>query len=150
MTTYPIPTASPSERREAKTATRWIPAIARILLGLPMVIFGLNGFLNFIPPPPTPLAPGAAAFAGALMSTGYMMQLIGATQLLSGALLLANRFVPLALVLLAPFFVNSIAFHAVLEHTGLPMALVFLALELYLAWVYRRAYATLLTARFQP
>lgn len=150
MNTHPHPIETPSDGRAGKTKTRWVPLIARILLGLPLVVFGLNCFLNFIPPPPKPLAPGAAAFAGALAATGYMMQLIGVTQLVSGVLLLLNRFVPLALVLLAPFFVNSIAFHAVLEHTGLPMALVFLALELYLAWVYRKAYATLLTAKFCP
>jgi len=77
-----------------------------------------------------------------------MMPLIGATQLIAGLMLVTNRFVPLALVLLAPFFVNSMAFHLVLEHTGLPMALLFFALEVALAWSYRRAYAPLLTARF--
>jgi putative oxidoreductase len=136
------------EQAQSKSFTRFLPAIGRVLLGLPMVIFGLNGFFNFIPPPPTPLPAGAAAFAGALFNTGYMMQLIGATQLISGLMLLANRFVPLALVLLAPFFVNSLAFHIFLEHSGLPMALIFCALELALAWTYRRAYTTLLTARF--
>lgn len=139
------PTRAASDRRW----TRYLPVVGRILLGLPMVIFGLNGFLNFIPPPPTPLPAGAAAFAGALMNTGYMMQLIGATQLLAGLLLVTNRFVPLALVLLAPFFVNSIAFHVVLEHGGLPMALVFAALELALAWHYRRAYAALFVAKWR-
>lgn len=132
---------------EPKTSTRILTAIGRILLGLPMVVFGLNAFLNFIPQPKTPLAPGAMAFAGALVASGYMMPLIGVTQLLSGVMLVTNRFVPLALVLLAPFFVNSVAFHAVLEHTGLPMALVFVALELALAWAYRDAYRPLLTAR---
>jgi hypothetical protein len=140
-----LPTA---DKSPSKSFTRFLPAIGRVLLGLPLVIFGLNGFFNFIPPPPTPLPAGAAAFAGALMNTGYMMQLIGATQLISGLMLLTNRFVPLALVLLAPFFVNSLAFHIFLEHSGLPMALIFCALELALAWAYRRAYATLLTARF--
>lgn len=130
--------------------TRHLPTVARLLMGLPLFVFGLNGFFNFIPQPSTPLAAGAAAFAGALMKSGYMMQLIGATQLLVGALLVSNRFVPLALVLFAPFMVNSIAFHFVLEHTGLPMAAIFLALELYLAWVYRQAYRPLFVARFSP
>lgn len=133
---------------EKTSLVRHLPAVGRILLGLPMVVFGLNGFLNFIPPPSTPLSAGAMAFSTALFNTGYMLPLIGATQLIAGALLVLNRFVPLALVLLAPFFVNSIAFHLCLEHTGLPMALVFCALELSLAWVYRRAYAPLFKARF--
>ena len=64
--------------------------------------------------------------------------------------LLANRFVPLALVVFFPFMVNSVAFHVFLEWSGLPMAMVFLALNLYLAWVHRAAYRPLLTARAKP
>ncbi len=130
--------------------TRHLPAIARVLLGLPLVIFGLNAFLNFIPQPTTPLPEGAMAFAGALMKTGYMMPLIGITQLVVGVMLVTNRFVPLALALFAPFVVNSLAFHIFLERSGLPMAIVFAAFEFYLAWVYRRAYAPMLAARVTP
>jgi putative oxidoreductase len=103
--------------------------------------------LNFIPPPSTPLPEGAMAFLGALVQSGYLMQLIAVTHLQVGALLVLNRFVPLALVLFAPFIVNSLAFHVFLERSGLPMAIVFLALELYLAWVYRHAYRLMLVAR---
>jgi len=151
MTTDTTFQAGTAEGRANKSFTRFFPAIARILMGLPLFVFGLNMFLNFIPQPKTPaMSPAAMAFAGALMTSGYMMQLIGATQLIVGAMLLSNRFVPLALVLFAPFMVNSIAFHAFLEHSGLPMAAVFLALELYLAWAYRQAYRTMLAARVAP
>jgi hypothetical protein len=132
---------------KSKSFTRFFPVIARSLLGLPLFVFGLNAFLNFIPPPTTPMPEGATAFLGALVKTGYMMQLIGATQLVVGAMLLTNRFVPLALALFAPFMVNSIAFHLFLERSGLIMAGVFLALELYLAWTYRKAYGPMLAAR---
>jgi hypothetical protein len=130
--------------------TRYLPAIARVLLGLPLFVFGLNGFLNFIPQPETPIPDEAAAFAGALVSSGYMMQLIAVTLLTVGTLLLANRFVPLALALFAPFIVNSLAFHVFLERGGLPIAMVFLALELYLAWAYRAAFRPMLAARVTP
>jgi hypothetical protein len=133
-----------------KSFTRHFPTIARILLGLPLFIFGLNAFLNFIPQPETPLPEGAMAFAGALMATGYMMQLIGVTLLVVGALLLLNRFVPLALALFAPFIVNSLAFHFFLERTGLPLALIFAGFELYLAWAYRAAFRPMLAARVSP
>jgi hypothetical protein len=133
-----------------KSPNRVGPAIARYVLGLPLLVFGLNMFFNFIPQPKTPMAEGAAAFAGALFKSGYMMQLIGVTFLLVAAFLLSNRFVPLALALFAPFIVNSIAFHVCLEHTGLPMSVVFLALEVYLAWSYRSAYRSVLTARVSP
>ncbi len=129
---------------------RKLPAIARFVLGLPLLVFGLNAFLNFIPQPKTPMAPGAVAFATALFGTGYMMPLIGVTFLLVGVMLVSNRFVPLALALFAPFMVNSILFHACLERTGLPMSVVFLALELYLAWSYRSAYRSMLAARVMP
>jgi len=133
-----------------KSFTRHFPTIARILLGLPLFIFGLNLFLNFIPQPETPLPEGAMAFAGALMATGYMMKLIGTTLLVVGALLLINRFVPLALALFAPFIVNSLAFHFFLERTGLPMAVIFAGFELYLAWAYRAAFRPMLAARVSP
>lgn len=135
---------------EKKSFVRWIPAIARILLGLPLVVFGLNLFLNFIPQPDKPLAPEVMAFVTALNNSGYMMQLIGATLLVSGALLVTNLFVPLALALFAPFILNSIAFHVFLEPSGLPMAAVFLALELYLAWAYRNAFRPMLAAKTNP
>ena len=90
------------------------------------------------------------AFAEALMKSGYMMQVIFITQLAVGALLLINRFVPLALILFAPFIVNAMAFHIFLLREGLPIAAVFLLLELYLAWQYRESYAMVLKARTVP
>lgn len=130
-----------------RPAGRVAAAIARILLGLPLVVFGLNGFLNFIPQPEVEMPERALAFVGALAGSGYMMQLIGATQLIVGVLLVLNRYVPLALVLFAPFIVNAMAFHVFLERSGLPMATVFFALELYLAWHYRAAFRPLFVAK---
>jgi uncharacterized membrane protein YphA (DoxX/SURF4 family) len=122
---------------------RVLPVVARWLLGLPLVVFGLNLFLNFIPQPEVQLPEKAATFVGALVTSGYMMPMIGLTQLVVGVLLLVNRCVPLALLLFAPFIVNSVAFHVFLEPSGLPMACVFLAVHLYLAWVYRAAWSPL-------
>ncbi len=147
MTTNPTYDPGETSERGRKPFVRHLPAVVRFLMGLSLLVFGANCFLNFIPPPSTPLPAPAAAFVGALVQSGYMMRLIGTTQLIVGALLVLNRFVPLALVLFAPFMVNSIAFHAFLQPAGLPMAAVFLALELYLAWVYRRAYGPMLAAR---
>lgn len=145
------PSSSPAPgvpSRPSGRLARIAAVVARLLLGLPLIVFGLNGFLNFIPPPPEPLSEGATAFAKALMDTGYMMPLIGATQLLVGVLLVVNRFVPLALVLFTPFIVNAVAFHLALEPTGLVPALVFLGLHLGLAWWHRAAYAPLLRGSF--
>src|SRR5439155_24306793 len=98
-------------------------------------------------PDPSSMPPGSVAFAGALMQTGYMFQLIKGTEVVAGALLLANRFVPLALALLAPVIVNIVLFHAFLSPSGLGIALIVTALHLSLAWTHRRAYRPMLTAR---
>jgi hypothetical protein len=74
-------------------------SIARILLGVIFVVFGLNGFLHFLPQPAMP--PAAGAFFGALAATGYMLPLIFATQLVGGTLLLLGL-VPLGVLVLAP------------------------------------------------
>ncbi len=89
--------------------------VARILLGLIFTVFGLNGFLNFLPMPPLPDAAGA--FAGALAATGYMFPLIKGIEVVTGIMLLVGFQVPFALLLLAPIAVNILAFHVVL--TGL-------------------------------
>jgi uncharacterized membrane protein YphA (DoxX/SURF4 family) len=128
---------------------RYLPAAARILMGLMFLVFGLNGFLHFIPTPKT-MPEGVTAFLGGLSATGYMFPLIFGTQALVGALLLANRFVPLALALIAPVIVNIVAFHAFLDRSGAVMAGVVLGLELYLAWAYRKAYLPMLAVRVKP
>ncbi|HMC26334.1 MAG TPA: DoxX family protein [Verrucomicrobiae bacterium] len=139
-----------SESQTPKSATRYLPHIARVLEGLMFLIFGLNGFFNFIPTPKSPMPEGAVAFSGALIKTGYMFPLIMGTQLLVGVLLLVNRFVPLALVLIMPVLVNIISFHIFLQPAGIGPGAFLLVLNLYLAWKYRDAYRAILTARATP
>jgi hypothetical protein len=133
-----------------KAFARYLPAAARILMGLMFFVFGLNGFLKFIPMGKTPMPEGAMAFFGAMAKTGYMLPLISGTQVLVGAPLLLNRFVPLALALIAPVVVNIILFHLFLSPTGFAMAGAVLVLEAYLAWAYRKAFAPMLAARVKP
>jgi uncharacterized membrane protein YphA (DoxX/SURF4 family) len=131
--------------------TRHAPTVARVLLGLLFFVFGLNGFLNFIPAPPKEELPAKlVAFTEALQASGYLFQLVKGTEVVVGALLLLNRFVPLALILLAPVIVNIVAVHALLAPSGLGMAVVIAALELYLAWSYRSAFRPLFHARATP
>lgn len=138
VSSLPAPVMNPPRR-----LSRFVPSIARVLLGLMFVVFGLNGFLAFIPPPPTGIPAPAMAFFGALSATGYMIPLISATQLLAGALLLTGVAVPLALVLLAPILVNIIAYHLFLDRGSLPIPAVVVGAELYLAWVHRDAFRPL-------
>lgn len=125
------------------------PAVARLLLGLVFFVFGLNGFLHFIPMPPPAGASGALLVA--FVESGYLLPLIKGTEVAVGALLLANRFVPLALTVLAPVMVNIVLFHAVLDGPQtLAMPVVLLGLHLYLAWSYRGAFAPMLQAQVRP
>ena len=131
--------------------TRHLPTVARSLLGLMFFVFGLMGLLNLMPPPPPEtLPPKLVAFSTAMMNTGFLFQLVKGTEVVVGALLLLNRFVPLALALIAPVIVNIVAVHVFLAPSGLVMALVILALEIYLAWAYRSAFRPMLGARVTP
>ena len=138
-----------SKRITTKDIGRHLPTAGRVLLGLIFFVFGLNGFLNFLPQPSN--EPEAAlAFAGALFKTGYMFPLLKGTEVIVGTLLLSGRFVPLALALVAPIIVNIFAFHAFLAPAGLGLASVILGLEIYLAWAYREAFRPMLASRVAP
>ena len=140
--------ASTLETPRPRAIARYATTAARVLLGLVFFVFGLDGFLHFVPQPdPSTLPPGCVAFGGALLATGYMFPLIKGTEVLVGALLLANRFVPLALVLLAPVLVNIVLFHAFLAPSGIALTIVLVVLQLSLAWANRGAYRPLLEAR---
>ena len=116
-------------------------AVARYLAGLIFLVFGLNGFLHFIPlPPPSGVA---GQFMGALYISHYLTLIFG-LQVVGGALLLANRFVPLAI--LAPVIVNILSFHALMAPSGLPLAVVVTLLWALIFVDVRSAFAAL----FQP
>lgn len=121
--------------------------IARLLLGLIFLVFGLNGFLHFIPmPPPTGLA---LQFLTVIIASHYWV-IIFATQVIGGLLLLINRFVPLALVLLGPVIVNIITFHALMAPEGLPLAIVVVVLWSLLAVRYKQYLASIFVFRAEP
>ncbi len=120
--------------------------ISRYLLGLIFLTFGLNGFLNFIHmPPPTGVA---AQFFGALF-VSKLYVVIFALQLLPAILLLANRYVPLALTILAAIILNILSFHILMAPAGLPLA-IFVAVLWILTFIsVRQAFAGLFQARVQ-
>jgi len=115
----------------------------RIALGLIFFVFGLNGFLNFIPQPPH--TGNAGTFIAGLAASGYFFPLLKGVEVVAGLALLSNRFVPLAV--LAPIVVNIVALHVFLVPSGLPVAAAVLAAHLALAWAYRAAFAPLLKSR---
>lgn len=131
-----------------KSFARFVPAIVRILLGLMFLLFGLNGFLNFMPAPKE-MPQDIMTALGGLMKGGYMTVVAG-TEVIVAVLLLINRFVPLALALLAPIVVGIITFHIALAPATIGPGIVVLAMELYLAWVYRGAFRPMLRAKTTP
>ena len=96
--------------------------IARILLGLIFFVFGLNGFLHFIPAPPMP-DNDAGRFAGALIHSHYIM-VVAAMQVIGGAIMLVGRYVPFGLILLGPVIVNILLYHLFMDPKGIVPGLV--------------------------
>jgi putative oxidoreductase len=118
--------------------------IARLLLGLIFVVFGSNAFLHFLPMPPPPQNL-AGDYLRVFLASGYIY-VIGAMQIIGGLLLLIGRFVPLGLTILAAIIFNILVFHALMAPEGFAPALVVTALEFFLLWRYRAAFASLLRA----
>lgn len=118
--------------------------IARILMGAIFLILGLNGFLQFLPAPP--IAGPAGQFLGSMMSTHYTWMVSG-VQVLAALMLLANRYVPLALLLLAAELVNILTFHITMMPAGLPLPLVVTLLWFIVAWPLRTYFAPLFVAK---
>ena len=122
-----------------------VTLIARILLGLIFVMFGLNGFLNFLSTGPMPTGL-AGQFLGALVQSHYYW-VVAVLQIAGGVLLLVNRFVPLALVLLGPVIVNIICFHVFMNPSGAPPAAVVTVLWLIVFYANRQHFSGIFVQR---
>lgn len=116
----------------------------QLFLGFAFLVFGLNKFLGFLPPPELKMK--ADLLFAALSASGYLVQLIGTVEIVSGILLLARRFTALALVLLAPLSLNIVAFHLVLDPAGGVPAYLLAGLNLYLLFLHLPKYKAMLSA----
>ncbi len=137
------------------TVLRYLPVVARVVLGLIFLgsgIFGMLMAFGVVPMPAQtpPPSEAAAAFMGGLFKSGYLFQLIKATEIVVGALLLSGRFVPLALILIAPVIVNIFFVHALLMPHGLPLAVLLVILEAYLGFAYRDSFRALFVPVARP
>ncbi|MDF2680899.1 MAG: hypothetical protein K0R47_2089 [Brevibacillus sp.] len=125
-----------------------IPAFARVLLGLILLGAGLNGCLVIFGYPPLfPTSPAAM-----MLLQGYLLVLVKSTEVICALLLLANRWVPLTLTIVAPISVNILAFHLFVDRDLLPLGLLVAGLVVLLFWAYRRYFLGLLapSARIAP
>ncbi|MCC7304928.1 MAG: hypothetical protein IT558_01565 [Alphaproteobacteria bacterium] len=117
---------------------RYADFIITILFGLFWFVFGLNNFLHFFPVPQP--APGGAAFVDALNNTGYVLPIVYITQIIAGLLLLARRFVPLALLILAPVVANIILYDLFLNPSGLLIGAIVTILYAFLLFQHRKLF----------
>lgn len=117
--------------------TRFV-TLCRITLGLLLLTFGSDYFLHFMPE--LPVSKPGAAFLEALLATGYLFPVIKIIEIAAGILLLAGRFVPLALGLLAPIAFNIVLYHVFLDPNGRWIGLSTGILEAVLLVAYRKAY----------
>jgi putative oxidoreductase len=123
---------------------RTVTLVSRLLLGLMFAIFGANGFLFFMPAPPIPGLAGD--FMHAVFASHYLW-LISGVQFIAGLLLLIDRYVPIALILLAAMLANIWTYHITLMHGGFGGPTVPTVLWLIVAVSERRAFAPLLAAK---
>ena len=121
--------------------------VARILLGL---LFAFAGFVKVVPVMPMQIPPGDAGAMTGLMMAHKWILFYGLVEAVSGLLLLAGRFVPLALTLLAGMIVNILLFNATLMPSGVPISLGVGALELFLVYAYRESFAGIFAAKTKP
>lgn len=108
-----------------------IELVSRFFLGLLFLVIGMNKFFYFLSTPPPD------DFIKALISTGYMWELVGITEVVSGVLLLINRWKGLALIFAAIISVNIVLYRSILDSTGIGLALLvalFNILLMYFNW----------------
>jgi putative oxidoreductase len=121
--------------------------IVRTLMGLLFLFGAVAYFFNLVTPPP--MEGSIKSFNEGLAASGYFFTLLKVTELVCAIMLLVGRFVPLALVILAPIVVNIFMVHLLLDRSGLPVAIFVVLAELFLAYWYRDAFKPLLTPKYE-
>jgi uncharacterized membrane protein YphA (DoxX/SURF4 family) len=134
---------------------RYMTLIARILFGLVFTVFGLNGVLMSLfgkgfMPMPKEMPEAAVSFFQAMMNTRFFLPLLGGMQFVAGLMVLTGVLTPLGLILLAPIVVNIFFYHHFVDATGLVIAYVVLALEIFLAYAYGPSFRGVLDPRAKP
>ena len=121
--------------------------IVRTLEGLLFVFSSVTFLTGLIQPPP--LEGAIKTFNEGLAASGYFFTLLKITELVCGILLIAGRFVPLALVILSPIVINIFMVHLMMAPEGIPIAIFLVAAFIFLAYCYRNAFAPLLTPKYE-
>jgi putative oxidoreductase len=119
--------------------------VARVLLGLPFLIFGINYFFPFAPHPE--LHGAAIDYMTGLTKSGYFWPLLRSLEIVIGIALISGYFVPAALAVLAPINLQILLFHLALEPQNVPMAVVLAILQVFLMYRYWAYFKPLLTSK---
>jgi uncharacterized membrane protein YphA (DoxX/SURF4 family) len=117
--------------------------VLRILLGLFVLVFGLNKFIEFLPAPEG-MSEGAMTYFGALVNSKTMV-LVAIVEIAAGLALILNKFGALLALILMSVSVNAVLFHAVLDQANIAGALVLLALNIAVLIGYKDKYKALLS-----
>ncbi|WP_183568744.1 DoxX family membrane protein [Mucilaginibacter sp. SP1R1] len=120
--------------------------IARSLLGLIFLVFGLNFFFQFLHMQQPPMPEKAQAFSGGLFGAGYFFPYMKVIEIASGVALLINRYTAFFLLILFPISLNIFLFHTLLAPAGMPLGVSIIILHLFLGYAYRKYYAGIFTA----
>lgn len=116
----------------------------RILLGLMLAVFGFNKFVPFLPA--LEMSGEAAVYMAGLSASKFTFPLIGIIEVGVGIALLFNKYVPLALILLAPISVNILLYHLVLDLPNKAVGTAVFAFNLILLFVNKKSYASVLAS----
>jgi hypothetical protein len=119
--------------------------IVRVLIGLLFIFAGVLTFL--IAPPPQP---GLAGAVNDALYRSHWSLFVAFAQIVLGVLLVTNRYIPFALVILFAFLYNSFAYHLGTSPIVLAIPIVVAALAVFIGWPYRAAFSALFTAKPQP
>jgi len=115
--------------------------IVSILLGLILITFGLNKFLNFMPV--MELSAPGLEFMGAFVKIGYGMAFVAIVEIITGILIATNKYRALALVILFPILLNALLFHMFLDPENSLPAVLAVAMNLFLMYSNIEKYALL-------
>jgi putative oxidoreductase len=121
--------------------------VARILLGLAFLVFGLNKIVTFIN---MPMPAGDAGSVMILMFAHGWLRMVGTAEAACGLLLLTGRFVPLALTILAGVGLNIIFFGFAFAPSGVYLPLFLAILEVILVYAYREYFRGIFTGKATP
>ena len=117
--------------------------IARILLGLVFLVFGINHIVPFLPMPPVS---GDAGTYAMILFTHKYFTVVGLLQVIGGLLVLVGRYVPLGLTILAPIIINILLYDFLIAGGGAAPGVIVFVLEIFLIWAYRLSFRGLFDA----